>query len=111
MTTPAAIEGIQVGNAETTLYAVPDTQGLRVIIKKLVFRNTSVAAVSITVHLVPKSGTAGASNEVWGATLQASEQQEAYEAENQDLERGAILSAIASAATSVTARGTVTILS
>ena len=111
MTTPVPIEGVQVGATETTLYTVSDTQGLHAIVKKLTFRNTTAGAVTITVHLVPKSGTAGVTNEVWAATLQASEQQEAYEVENQDLERGAILSAIAGAAASITARGTVALLS
>ena len=59
MITPKAIEGVQVAAADTALYTSEDVQGVRSVVKKLVFCNTSAVSVTVTVHLVPKGGATG----------------------------------------------------
>jgi hypothetical protein len=90
----------QAENAQTTQYTAVNC---RTIIDKFTVTNTSASNVTISVNLVPASGTASAANLILDARAVAPD--ETYvcpELVGQVLEPSSFISTIASAATSLT---------
>lgn len=96
----------QLTAAAATYYTVP--VGAKCILKKLTFTNptSSAAPRTVTVYLIPNGGTAADSNTLISAkALAIGETWDCVEAENQILNAGDFIQALASAATDVTIMG------
>jgi hypothetical protein len=90
------------GTAETTLYTCPASPASNVIKNGRVrFTNTSGAAATVTAHAVPLAGTAAAANCFLNAESIAPNAH--LDVDFPTLAAGDVLSALASAATSITA--------
>lgn len=88
-------------NAETTMYTA---NGVRSIIDKFVGFNGTAGAVTLTVHLVPNAGTAGAANAIVVKSIAAGETYSFPELAGHYLEAGGFISLIAGAAASIVVR-------
>jgi len=99
----------QLTNAAATYYTAP--ANTKCVIKKLTFTNTSAAPVTVTVYLVPAAGAAGVTNCIWyqvtipAAAVAVNPTRECYEAENQVLEAGDFLQALAATGAVITIQG------
>lgn len=95
------VEGAQLTTSAATYYTAP--ANTRVRIDAVTLTNTSGAAATVTLHLVPAGGTAGDGNMIAKEkSLDAGESATAREALGHWLEPGGSIQALASAATSVT---------
>ena len=93
----------QAPNANTTQYTA---NGVRCIIDKFTGTNTTAGAVSLTVFLVPNAGAAGVTNTIVSArSLAAGECYTFPEVVGHVLNAGDFLVTLASAAASITVRG------
>lgn len=93
----------QAANATTTQYIAT---GLRCIIDKFTGTNTTAGAVTLTVYLVPAAGAAGVTNTIVSArSLAAGECYTFPEIVGHVLNSGDFLATLASAAASITIRG------
>jgi hypothetical protein len=93
----------QAENAETTQYTAP--AGTRTIIDKFTGTNTTGAAATLTIKLVPSGGAAGAGNTITSAkTLQAGESYTFPEIVGHVLSPGDFISTLAGTATAITIR-------
>jgi hypothetical protein len=88
-------------NAETTYYTAT---GVRTIVDKCTGTNTTGAAVSLTVRLVPSGGTAGAANLIETASIGANSTYTFPGVVGHTLEASGFISALAGAASSVVLR-------
>lgn len=94
--------------ATATAYYTSPTNLKRAIIKAVSFTNTDTAPQTVTVHLVPLSGSATDTNKLIAArSLNAGETWQCMEAENKVLLAGGMLQALASAASKVNIQGSV----
>jgi len=101
------VEGVLLPNAAgTAQYTAP--VNVSCLLKKVTFLNTSaLAAVTLTVHLVPPAGAVLDANMVCKAkTLYPGERFELFEAENQLLAPGGALNAFAGTANLITMTAT-----
>jgi len=95
------VGGAQLTTSATTYYTAPPSTKAR--IDAMTLTNTSAAAVTVTLHLVPAGGTAGDGNIILKAkSIGAGESYPVREALGHWLEPGGTIQALASAATSVT---------
>lgn len=103
-TTPKALfNPLQAGTGEATQYTTP--AGTRTIIDKFTGTNTTGAAATLTVKLVPNAGAPGASNTISSAkTLAAGETYTFPELVGHVLNTGDYISTLASTATAITIR-------
>lgn len=93
----------QAPNANTTQYIAT---GVRCILDKFTGTNTTAGAVSLTVFLVPSAGAAGVTNTIVSArSLAAGECYTFPEIVGHVLNAGDFLVTLASAAASITVRG------
>jgi hypothetical protein len=98
------IPRIQITNSQTSQYVATNC---KTVIDKFTVTNTSGAAVTISVNLVPNGGSALASNCVlYLKNIQPSETYNCPELVGQSLEPGGFISTIAGAATALTASAT-----
>lgn len=99
------IEGQQIAASATTYYTSP--ANVRTLIKKLTLTNTTANAITVTLYLIVKAGTAGVTNMVLDAkTVAAHQTLEVFEVENHMLESESFLQAFASSAASITIHAT-----
>jgi hypothetical protein len=92
----ALVEALQLATAETTQYTAP--AGTRTIIDKMTGTNTTGAAATITLKIVPSGGAAGAANIIVSAkTLAAGEAYTFPEMVGHVLNPGDFLSTLTSA--------------
>lgn len=105
MTIPRKIiPGSVLGTGATTYYTAP--ANTRCLIKKLTFTNVSSAAVLVTVYLVPSGGAAGDANTIRKQkTVAPLDVFECFEAENQVVEAGGFIQALADVASDITIQG------
>lgn len=93
----------QAANANTMQYTAT---GVRCIIDKFTGTNTTAGAVTLTVYLVPSAGAAGVTNTIVSArSLAAGECYTFPEIVGHVLNAGDFLATLASAAASITIRG------
>lgn len=103
VTAKPLFEALQASNAETTQYTAP--AGTRTIIDKFTGTNTTAAAATLTVKLIPSGGAASASNTiVFAKTLQPGETYTFPEIVGHVLAAGGFISTLASAAAAITVR-------
>ena len=81
--------------AQTTQYTTPD--GTRTQIDKFTATNTTGAAITIDVHLVPSGDTAGAANKILTKSVAAGVDESLSSLTGHTLNAGDFISAIASA--------------
>jgi len=103
------IDGVQLTNAVATYYTTPDNT--RCELRKLSFTNTSAAAVTVTVYIVPSGGTASDANTIKKTKALApagfgSDTWNCIEALGHCLNAGETVQAVCSANTSVSVRCT-----
>lgn len=95
------VSGSQVANVATTYYTTP--ANTKTTISAMTATNTTAGAVTLTVHLVPSGGVAGADNCILSArTLAAGETFNVASAIGQTLEAGGLIQALAGSAASIT---------
>lgn len=98
--TPAVLASAQVGSGTTTIYTVPASKAAK--IAKLVLSNTSAAAVTISVTLVPVGGTIdGTHRVISGYSLAAGDSTVINEIEGVWMGDGDLLAVVASAGSAV----------
>ena len=103
VTTRALVSAKQAENVETTQYTAP--AATRVIIDKFTGTNTTGAAATLTVRLVPSGGGAGAGNTIASAkTLAAGEAYTFPEVVGHVLNPGDFISTLAGTAAAITIR-------
>jgi hypothetical protein len=99
------IAATQLTNAVATYYTVPDKT--KTTIKKLTLTNTTGAAVTVVLYLVPRSGTAGVSNRILDTVnvpAHGSRPVDVTEVVDHVMEQGDFIQAVASAASAITIR-------
>ena len=95
------VEGSQLTASAATYYTTPPNTKAR--IDALTLTNTSAAAASVALHLVPAGGTAGDGNVILKAkAIEAGGSYSVREALGHWLEAGGTIQALASVATAVT---------
>jgi hypothetical protein len=98
------IPGSQLTTGAESYYVAP--ANTRCVVKRLSLTNTTLPAVTVTVHLVPSGGSATDSNMIAKAHAIAGEETwDCVSAEGHVLEAGGSIQALASAATSITIVG------
>jgi hypothetical protein len=103
VTVAALINAKYAANSDNTEYTSPAST--RTIIDKFTATNTDVGAQTITVNLVPSSGSVAASNVITSAlSIPAGESVDLPEMKNHVLEAGDFISVKASAASKVVIR-------
>jgi hypothetical protein len=103
VTAKALFNPLQAQNAETTQYTAP--AGTRTIIDKFTGTNTTGAAATLTIKLVPSGGAAGANNTIVSAkTLQPGETYTFPEVVGHVLNPNDFISTLAGTATAITIR-------
>lgn len=91
-----------------TAYYTADPNLKKAVIKKLTFKNTDTVAQTITVNLVPLSGSASDTNELAGPrSILPDETWDVVEAVNMVLHGGGMIQALASTASKVNIQGSV----
>ncbi len=104
--TPMRLYQGQPAAAEATIYTAPPytatvTQGATAIVKTAILCNTTAAAATVTLYLVPSGGAAGAGTEIMAAYSVAANSTEVIDLE-QYLEAGDFLAALQGTAGAVT---------
>lgn len=98
--TPKRLTGpAQVANSATDVYTVPGATS--VVVKQIVFNNTSASAVNVTAYVIPVGGTAGPNTAIISALSIAPNSQVIWSADI-PMASGEKLNFLASATTSVT---------
>lgn len=90
----------QAENSQTTQYTAPAST--TTLIDRLTGHNSTASAAILSVHIVPESGTAGASNLLVKKTLAADESYTFPEIVGQVLDAGDFISMIADTASAIT---------
>lgn len=97
------VEGSQLTTGAVAYYTAQNVAGVKSLIKKATVCNTTASAATVTVYLVPSGGSPAAANTIVSARpVAAGQTLELYEVENQVLEAGDTLQALASAGTAIT---------
>lgn len=100
----ALFEAVQIPASNSTLYTSP--ANTKSIIDKLTVSNPTAGALTFSLFLVPAAGAAGAGNQIISTkSIAANDSYLCPEAVGHTLEPGDTIVAIASAATSLVARG------
>jgi len=101
VTAKRLISGSELTGSLATYYTAP--ANTRAVIKKLTLTNKSVGALTVDLHLVPSGGTADDTNQLLDAeSVAAGECLEITQAENQVIETGGFIRALASSAAEIT---------
>jgi hypothetical protein len=105
--TPQRLYQGQPGTTEATLYTAPanttnnPSPGATAILKAMLVCNTTAAAATLTLYVVPSGGTAGAANEIFDALSIAAGQTQSIDLE-QYLEAGDFLAGLQGTASALT---------